>query len=852
MVQFITLAAKSYDIDDIDGPLSFYGDAQKSIMINVVGDLDENELGDAYVNGIKISKPSLVRALNYKMLLVNVGEVMREYDRVYEVELRDFKDSKGKTIKPKRFKVKTKKKKVADPSYADHDARALIAARESFVLLKNEGNVLPLKNDETLNLFGDISTYRITAFGAPKINPRWCPNFMDALKDHSDFKINEEIADLYKDGKIIVPDEETLKKAKETSDTAIIYLTRKTGENVDNRPIKGEYYLSDAERDMIKAVTSVFDKTILLLNCGYPIEMRFIDEMNIKAILYTGFAGMLSSYALMETLDGRNNPSGKLPTTFPYDYFDTPASKNFVVPEEGEKNPGQYDGGILTYYCEDIYSGYRYFDSFGKEYAYGFGHGLSYTDFSIEVLSAEKEDDHFNLKVKVSNIGPVSGNEVIQVYRSCKQEKYELVNRSLCGFEKSDLLKPGESQILDLVIDDFALCDFIDHKYLMPAGSYSLWMGNSLDNSKVVCTFELKKDKVIREVSSIAAPVEEFPVLNQENKEILSLSKKVPFEDRIPIHKEKKAFTPKELPSYTGKKILWDDVKKDPSLLENFVAQMDLKELCALNCNAGNHWSPWQDGAAGQIPVMKKYGIKGLEVSDANAGVNIKKPNIGFPQSSSIAATFNKKIAYMVGKTIAEESKPYRIVINLGPGFNMQRALLNGRNCEYYSEDPFLSGTMAGYQGKGLEENGIGTTYKHFFANNAETLRKSNHSYVSERALREIYFKNFEYAFRVHKPIAVMNSYNPLNGIYPAESTEMMQDYVRGELGFDGIIMTDWDSYDTIDPVEMAKAGTCWISSGGKKYANILYKAAKEGKISKAVLQDNVKHVIKAFMKFDR
>ena len=848
MVRFITLSARNYDIDEIDGVLSQFANATKSVMLSVMGDLTQEGVGNAYVNGIQISKPSLVNAVGYKLLIVNVGEVANEYDQTYTVELKDFVDSKGKAIKTKRFKVKTGKKKVQDPAFREHDEKTLIAARESYVLLKNEDHVLPLKKEETLNLFGDINTFRITATGAPKINPRWCPNLKDAIKDHSDFRINEEIAKLYDNGKIAVPDQDLLNKAKEKSDTAILYLTRKTGENMDNRPIQGEYYLTEEEREMIKAVCSVFEKTVLILNCGYPIEMKFIDEYRIKAVLYTG---MLGSYALVETLDGRNNPSGKLPTTFPYDYFDTPASKNFVTPGENEANPGEKDGGILTYYCEDIYVGYRYYDSFEKEYAYGFGHGLSYTDFSIELLEGTRKADRVELKVQVTNTGNHEGKQVVQVYAGCEQDRYELIKRTLCGFEKTDLLRPNESQILTITVDDFTISSFIEDKYLLPAGKHIFYLGDSLDHAVETYSFVQTEEKIIREVQTIGAPTEDFPVLSKKDPEISSLSKRIAYEERYGKAREKKTFEPDLLPEYHGKKVMWDDMKQDPALLEAFVSQMTLKELCTLNCNSGNHWAPWGDGAAGQLPVMKKYGIKGLEVSDANAGVNIKKPNIGFPQSSSIAATFNKKIAYTVGEYIAKESRPYGIAINLGPGFNIQRNILNGRNCEYYSEDPFLSGTMAGYQGKGLEENGVGATYKHLFANNAETLRKTNHSMVSERALREIYFKNFEYAFKVHKPISVMNCYNLLNGIYPAESSELMQDYVRKELGFEGIIMTDWDSYNTIDVIEIVKAGTCWISSGGRKYVNILYRAAKEGKISKAVLQDNAKHVLKAFMKFD-
>lgn len=848
MTEFLIQEIESLNIDFIDGESSNHVYNDRTYCIGLTGELDVNELGDAYIDGVKLTKSTFLKHDSYYLLAINAGEVIREYDKEYTVELKNFIDIEGNKVDDVTFKLQTEPKRVQDPKYIEDDKQALIAARESFVLLKNDNNVLPLKDNETLNIFGDISSFRITNFGAPRINPRFCPTFFDAVKDHSNFKLNEEIINLYKEDRYYVPSIDLLLKSKKESDVAIIFITRRSGEDIDNRPIEGEYYLRNDEKGLIKNVTEVFDKTILILNSGYPIEMGFIDEYSIKSIIYTGYAGMLATHALVETLDGRNNPSGKLPTTFPYDYYDTPASKNFVVPSKDETNPYEKEAAIKTYYLEDIYVGYRYFDSFNIKAAYYFGHGLSYTSFNIELVSF---NENKSLDIKVTNTGLVQGKEVVQIYLKINQDKYETVNRSLCAFEKTKLLKPNESEIIHINIDDYSMSNFVDGKYQLIKGIYVLYVGNSLINSKPFVSFEVKENKIIKEVNRVGLPVEPLNVLSKANPNIESKSKKIKYEDRLNVKAKKFEFNPPELKTYDGELIKWDDVKKDESLLSDFISQMDVNELCVLNYNAGNHWHFGEDGCAGALPKMEKYGIKPLEVSDANAGINMNKPNIGFPQSSSIAATFNSDIAYNVGKVIAIESKENHISINLGPGFNIQRNILNGRNSEYFSEDPYLSGTMAGYQGKGLEENGVGSTYKHMFANNAETLRKSQESIVSERALREIYLKNFEYAFRVHKPISVMNSYNALNGIYPAESSELMQKYVREELGFDGIIMTDWFSYVTIDEIEIAKAGTNWISDGGKEFTDRLYEAYKQGRITKAVLQHNALHVVKAFMKFD-
>ena len=278
---------------------------------------------------------------------------------------------------------------------------------------------------------------------------------------------------------------------------------------------------------------------------------------------------------------------------------------------------------------------------------------------------------------------------------------------------------------------------------------------------------------------------------------------------------------------------------------------MSTDELCKLNVCGGADWyMPWQSGAAGKTAVIRKYKMPKVMVSDGNTGLNLKKRNIGFPSSCTVAASFNKELAYQIGKTIAEESREHGIGMNLGPAMNIHRNILNGRHPEYFSEDPCLGGIMAGFHGKGLEENGCGCTYKHLFCNSSDTSRKASHSIVSERALREIYFKVFEVAVDVYQPSGIMTSYNAVNGIYPAENAEILQTLLREEWGLDSLIMTDWGTYDTVDPVEMVKAGNCWLTEGGGKYVRILQKAVKEGKLSRAVLEHNVRYVVKTILKW--
>lgn len=855
MIPLMLPIEKTYDPDRIDGMLSAFSKLPRAIQVSLMAPLADDGYGRVTVDGIELSKGEQINAVGFYMLLIPVGEVAREYDRTYTVKLEGFKAKNGMKFPACSFKLKTVSRKVQDPAYAEHDEQTLIAAREGMVLLKNEGGILPLQPGSVLNCFGAAQhMYRISATGASMINPRWKPNFLQAVADHSSFVLNRELSEFYKSDKAGSPEREMLLRAKEKSDVAVIFISRHSGEMQDNRPIKGQYYLSDSETEMIKAVTSVFEKTVLVLNTGYPIEMGWTKEMGISSILYTGFAGMLSSYALAEILDGRTNPSGRLPDTWSWDYYDSPVSENHPTLGEGDAYIPDAGSGVRIYYEEDIYVGYRYFDTFQKPVAYPFGHGLSYTTFETKVVDFIRDDSGVRCNVAVTNTGTMPGKEVVQLYLSAPDGKLDKPAHVLIGFEKTNLLSPGESQTLQLTADNKTMASFDEDtaSWILEKGEYTLSIG-TLNHLREAARFHLDSDRIVAAVRHHGCPVENFKRLTKADPTVDgSLSKLVPLGQRIAVPAKKKAYQPKPLPEYKGKRITWPELKANRKLLNDFVAQMSVEELCTLNVCAGSRWAPWQDGAAGSTQEMKKYRLPSFTVSDANAGLNIKKPNVGFPASSMIAATFNKEIAYSVGRVIAEESLENGIFLNLGPGMNLHRGILNGRHPEYFSEDPFLTGTMAGYHGKGLEESGLGCCYKHLFCNNSDLSRKGSHSVVSERALRELYFRSFERAFEIHKPSTVMTSYNAMNGMYPAENAELLQSYLRAELGFQGFIMSDWDTYETVDIVEMVKAGNCWITSGGSKWVKQLKKAAREGKVSRAVLENNVRWLIQILLKWNR
>lgn len=273
-----------------------------------------------------------------------------------------------------------------------------------------------------------------------------------------------------------------------------------------------------------------------------------------------------------------------------------------------------------------------------------------------------------------------------------------------------------------------------------------------------------------------------------------------------------------------------------------------MKELVDFTVCNGSCFGPKQSGAAGKLAHSKKYGIPTYYMSDGNSSVNLNRCTTGFPSSNVLAGTFNKQLAYKVGEVLAKESKEYGIAINLGPGGNLHRNLLCGRHPEYFSEDPILTGTLMAYQARGQEENGVRATYKHFLANGSELERKSSHSIMNERTLRELYLRVFDKAFSLYKPSCVMTSYNAVNGIYPSESAPLLDDLLRKCWGFDGFVMTDWGACDTADAVRSVNAGTNLLTPGDKKIFKKIYSAAKRGEISIGTLQESVKQIIKVLL----
>lgn len=827
MPRFFAFLAKNYDPANVDqGMFAMHVVASHAVPLIATSEVDPR-FGTATVDGKPVSKGKCIK-FEFSPLpfyFVPVGEVAREFGKTYTVRLTGFRSKKGKKFAPCTFRLTTDARGKDNGKHKENEAAAKEVSDEGIALLKNDGT-LPLAAGESVSLLGAYQDFRISAVGASLIKPRWQFTLEEALVQCASLKLAEN------------------------ADTALYIISRRSGENQDNKPVAGEYYLTEREKAELSSAVKIYKRVILILNTGYPVEMKLISSLSLSAIIWTGFCGQRGTESLADILCGRVNPSGRLADTWPYDYYDTSTAHNFV--NQGENTPVYSDDGkkqgVRVFYEEEQFVGYRYFDTFHKPCAYSFGHGLSYTQFAASA-KATWGSGVLKISARIENVGKYAGKYSFLVYVSSPAGRLKKPLRTFAGFEKTRLLIPGESQTLTLEIPakDFAVYDDKAHAFILEAGEYTVFAGGSISEAEKIGAFTLAQEQVVEKTCSVLALVEEVKGIS-EGGSVSERTQMVPSCEVFPVRAkyQKPAFA--ELPTYRGARISFSDIKAHPEKLDDFVSQFSLKELVDFTVCNGSCFGSKQSGAAGKLAHSKKYGIPTYYMSDGNSSVNLNRCTTGFPSSNVLAGTFNKQLAYKVGEVLAKESKEYGIVVNLGPGGNLHRNLLCGRHPEYFSEDPILAGTLMAYQARGQEENGVRATYKHFLANGSELERKSSHSIMNERTLRELYLRVFDKAFSLYKPSCVMTSYNAVNGIYPSESAPLLHELLRKRWGFDGFIMTDWGACDTADAVRSVNAGTNLLTPGDKKLFKKIYSAAKRGEISKGTLQNSVKQIIKVLL----
>ena len=802
----------------------------------------------------------------------------------------------------------------SEPTELELRNRALAreAAAEGFVLLKNERGALPLK-DKKIALYGMGARMTVKGgLGSGSVEERYSVNIEDGLKNagyeittqdwlndyDSEYAstyqayhdmVEEKVKGLTNPMQIIplahsfvyrYPSGRPVTQAdieKSGTDTAIYVLMRQAGEGNDRKLEKGDYYLSDIERENLQILAQAYAHTILVINVGGHIDMAFMDEIpGIDAAVLFVQGGEEGGNALADVLSGKRNFSGKLADTIPMRYEDIPFGEEFSYLNGDVRN---------EYYKEGIYVGYCYFDSFRKAVRYPFGFGLSYTDFTVETKSVTLNKTSVTARVEVRNIGCVSGKEVVQLYVSAPGGKKEY--QRLVTFGKTGQLKPGVSEILELTFDLAECSSYCEAAaaWVLDAGKYVIRIGNSSRNTTVAAVINLPGTVVTCQCRNCCAAVDELPVF-------------VPETDRADLPECALLLTADpadfvtEVAHYTEPDIT--ETEQEQEILDGLTVQ----ELSWFLQGGALHNPPKGSfeihGAAGKtVTELLNKGIRNVIFSDGPAGVNIGNkvkalPMGGFapavvperyswgvmgtamkaqlekipgqivyryatawPVEMLLAQTWNRELLRTIGEAVGEEMLNFGITIWLAPGMNIHRNPLGGRAFEYYSEDPVLTGEMAAALTRGVQSHqGLGVSVKHFCCNNSEDNRNGISANVSERALREIYLKGFEIAVRKSQPKTVMSSYNMLNQVYTANRHDLLTDILRCEWGFEGLVMTDWGSTNDHAgrPELAAPAGNDLIMPGSDYDRERILKAIADGKLSPDTVRRSACRVLRMML----
>lgn len=696
--------------------------------------------------------------------------------------------------------------------FGNMPALARKAAAEGIVLLKNN-NALPYKLDTKISVFGRCQLdYFYVGYGSGgDVNAPYFVNVIDGIKNAGGH-VNEWLLEYYKDFTKNNPaphgfwghwpmnfeepsiDDKMIERASEESDVALVVIGRAAGEDRENTLTKGSYYLTDEERTLLDNVCNHFSNVTVLLDCGNIIDMQWaLDyEERLRGIIYAWQGGMESGNAIADVLFGRVNPSGRLTDTVAVRYEDYPSAKHF-----GNR--------LYNTYVEDIFVGYRYFETFSKEKAlFPFGYGLSYTNFDIEVLDFKSDNDKIMVEVRATNIGDVAGKEVVELYASVPQGKLSKPVMSLVAFDKTINLEPKESQKITLEVPVYLLASFDDtgatgHKYsyILEKGEYKFFIGENVRDVDEAGSFELKEDRVLEELEAVCTPKEYMDRIVAFKVNGSFIPKKVALKPEKPyLRKRILDNLPKEI-GHVVHNYNFSQVKSGEISVEKFVSSLTNQELEALTRGEGGMDSSY--GVAGNagafggiIPELNKKGVPAVITTDGPAGIRIRKYTSLIPCGTALASTFNTSLVEELCSEMGKELKNAGSNVLLAPGMNIHRNPLCGRNFEYFSEDPLLTGKMAAAFVRGIQSSGGSACPKHFACNNQESSRTINNSIVSQRALREIYLKGFEICVKEAKPLNIMTSYNKINGVWSHYNYDLATTVLRKEWGFDGCVMTDW------------------------------------------------------------
>ena len=762
------------------------------------------------------------------------------------------------------------------------------AAAQGCVLLQNDGT-LPLQQGQKTSVFGRVQIdYFYTGYGSGgDVKKPYQVSLLEGLRNCPELQVNEELAAMYTKWCEENPADHgywghwprfhpecpvadaAMAQAADFSQTAVVVIGRSSGEDRENATEPGSYYLTQEETTLLEGVTTRFEKTVVVLNIGCVMDFSWIERFGnrIGAVLLAWQGGMESGNAVADILSGKANPSGRLTDTIAKEYKQYPSAVHF-----GNK---EYNN-----YSEDIYVGYRWFESFAKkDVLYPFGWGLSYTTFDIVFSEAQANQDSVALSCTVTNTGSVhAGRETVQVYieKPCGVLGNPL--RSLAAFAKTKLLAPGESQSLSLTVPFSAFASYDNSgktghasAYVIEAGTYRFYLGHDVRSAARVWEYAQAQTVVTEQLTTIAPPQESFRIISAAEQADGSRKPVTTAVDTQTIDLRGKilAALPPAIPQTGNKGYKLADVKSGKVSMEEFVAQLNLEELEGLTRGDGIMNSPL--GAKGNagvlggvLPSLREKGIPAITTTDGPSGIRLHSSCSLLPIGTLLACTFDCDLIGRVYEAIGAEMRAKGSEVLLAPGINLHRNPLCGRNFEYYSEDPFLTGMLAAAAVRGLQSQGVAACIKHFACNNQEYNRNHNDSRLSERALRELYLKGFELCIKESDPVYVMSSYNKINGVWGHYHYELCTDILRGEWNYGGCVMTDWwmrsskspefpalrnNAYRVRAQVDILMPGAGPVRKNPKKDKTLLQSYGRQDGITLGELQRTAVNVLRAVMR---
>ncbi len=694
--------------------------------------------------------------------------------------------------------------------YQQYAAKIRSAAAEGCILLKNDKQTLPLQQADRLAIFGraQIETYYCGAGSGGMVNVPYVVSLADGLRaqrtvNETVFAAHQQFIEAHPFNKgtgwaqepfsqeEMPLREDFVQAVRAESDVAILVVGRLAGEDQDVRAERGSYYLTQTEEQNLALLCAYFDKTVVVLNVGGIMDMSFVSKYNPSAVVYAWHGGVESGNGYADVLCGTVNFSGALPDTIAATLADYPSTACFGSLSENE-------------YPEDIFVGYRYFETFCPEKAlYPFGFGLSYTTFSLVATALSHEEGAIQLTCMLTNTGHVAGKKAVQVY--CQKPAGALCQpkKSLCAFAKSSVLEAGASECFTFTIAEKDVASFseADSAFVLQEGAYRFHLGLDSAHTSVAGSIYVEKTKLLEQLTHALAPTKAFErmesVYDGETDCYTLHMQDTPlrrYDIAQRIAARDNTCAPQTHCGYTFEMLKAGEITAQQ--LAEDLSDLELIEMTRGEGMCSPKVTPGTAGCIGGVSdaLKNERKIPLVCCADGPSGIRMDCGTMAMsvPNGTALASTFNLALCSEVFDFVACEMVKNKVDTLLGPGMNIHRTPLCGRNFEYFSEDPLLTGHMAAAQLKAMHPYGVTGTIKHFAMNHQELARRTVSATVSERALREIYLRGFEIAVKEGGAYSIMTAYNPVNGVQSASNYDLTATILRGDWGYEGAVMSDW------------------------------------------------------------